>query len=73
MFQVVLNNPNEVKEFVETASKSSREINLESGSVFIDAKSFLGVLTMGINRKMSVRVIGEDNDFIHKIQKFAIA
>ncbi len=73
MCRIELKNYDDVTEFVKTASKSHSEINLEGGSVYIDAKSFLGVLSMGINRKLNVRVIGEDKEFISKIQKFAVA
>ena len=72
MFQILLHDLNDVEEFVETASKSDSEINLESGSVFIDAKSFLGVLTMGVRRKLKVNVIGEDAEFVNSVQKFAV-
>jgi phosphotransferase system HPr-like phosphotransfer protein len=72
MFQILLHDLNDLEEFVETASKSDSEINLESGSIFIDAKSFLGVLTMGIHRKLRVNVIGEDAEFVNRVQKFAI-
>ena len=73
MFRIELKNFDEVSEFVDSASKSNSEINLEGGSVYIDAKSFLGVLSMGLNRKLNVRVIGEDQEFISRIKKFAVA
>jgi phosphotransferase system HPr-like phosphotransfer protein len=73
MFRIELKNFDEVSEFVDSASKSNSEINLEGGSVYIDAKSFLGVLSMGLNRKLNVRVIGEDQEFLSRIKKFAVA
>lgn len=70
---VFLNNVDEVTEFVNAASKSPNEINLESGCVFIDGKSFLGVLTMGLKRRMMVKVVGTDMEFANRIKKFAVA
>ena len=45
-FKILLNSPDDVQEFVKIASQCPYDIDLEHGSVYIDAKSFLGVLTM---------------------------
>jgi len=72
-FKILLNSPDEVQEFVNLASKCPYDIDLEHGSVYIDAKSFLGVLTMGINRKMEVICGTKDEKFMSSVKKFAVA
>ena len=73
MFHIFLSNPDEAEEFVKEASESHNEINLESGSVAIDGKSLLGVLTMGVHRRLRVNVIGDDRDFVKRISRFVVA
>ncbi|MBQ1902085.1 MAG: HPr family phosphocarrier protein [Lachnospiraceae bacterium] len=72
-FKILLNSPDDVQEFVKIASQCPYDIDLEHGSVYIDAKSFLGVLTMGINRKMDVICGSNDEKFISSVKKFAVA
>ena len=72
-FKILLNSPDEVQEFVNAASKCPYDIDLENGSVYIDAKSLLGVLTMGINRKMNVICGSMDENFLTSVKKFAVA
>ena len=73
---IELKSTEDVQEFVNAASKCPFEIDLQSGSVYLDAKSLLGVLTMGVNRRLQVLIEGDNNEidaFHQTIQKFAIA
>ncbi|MBQ1548339.1 MAG: HPr family phosphocarrier protein [Lachnospiraceae bacterium] len=73
-FQILLDSPKEVEEFVKAASKCPFEIDLKSGNVFIDAKSFLGVMTMALHRKMDVSCIDVcDRSAYRQLKKFAVA
>ena len=63
-FKVVLNSPEEVKEFVKAASQCDAEIDL---------KSLLGVLSMGIKKELKVMCVKDDEKFFRSVQKFAIA
>lgn len=71
--KIILNDPEDVKEFVKAASKCPADIDLKSGSIYLDAKSFLGVLTMGIKKELSVICAKHDETFIRSVQKFAVA
>lgn len=71
--KIMLNNPEEVKEFVKAASNCPTDIDLKSGSIYLDAKSFLGVLTMGIKKELNVICTKYDETFIRSVQKFAVA
>ena len=62
-FKVVLNSPEEVKEFVKAASQCDAEIDLKSGSIYLDAKSLLGVLSMGIKKELKVMCVKDDEKF----------
>ena len=72
-FKVVLNSPEEVKEFVKAASQCDAEIDLKSGSIYLDAKSLLGGLSMGIKKEVKVMCVEGDEKFFRSVQKFAIA
>lgn len=70
---IKLNNPAEVQEFVNIASKYDFDIDLKGGTCYLDAKSFIGVLTQALEREMLVVCRGEDESFGRSIQKFAVA
>ena len=72
-FKIMLKNPEEVKEFVKAASNCPADIDLKSGSIYLDAKSFLGVLSMGIKRELNVICVKDDEAFYRSVQKFAVA
>ncbi len=71
--RIKLESPKDVEEFVNIASKYDYDIDLRSGVVYIDAKSFLGVMTMGLEKELDVECAFEDDDFRHKVKKFAVA
>lgn len=70
---VIFNNISDVAEFVAAAGKCEYDVDVFSGNQYVDAKSLLGVLSMGIERRL--RVLYRDNDkrFEHKLQKFCVA
>ncbi len=70
--KIKLKSIKDVEEFVRIASEYDYDIDLRSGVVFIDAKSFLGVMTMGLEREMYVECAFDD-DFGCRISKFAVA
>ena len=75
-FQVMLDTPEDVKNFVDAASRCPFEIDLASGNVYIDAKSMLGVMTMALHRRMDVVCIdAKENDRIYRSfrKKWAVA
>lgn len=74
-FKIRLENARDAEEFVNAATKCGGDIDLHSGVVYIDGKSLLGVLAMGIRREMHVHIASKDLDpsFAQVIEKFAIA
>ena len=63
----------DVNEFVNAASRCDFDIDVFYNRVIIDAKSILGILSMDLNRVLTVRCYGEDEDFSKFIKKFAVA
>lgn len=72
-FKVLLKNTKDVEEFVKAASQCAGDINMKSGSIYLDAKSLLGVMSMGMKREMQVICNNSDKQFFKSVRKFAIA
>lgn len=68
--KVKLGSMNEVKEFVKMACKCDFDIDIFYNRVIIDAKSILGVLSMDLNKILTVRCYGECDKFFEEISKF---
>lgn len=74
MFKIRLENTNDAEEFVKAASKCGGDVDLHSGVVYIDGKSLLGVLAMGIKRELNVSLNNqEDSVLMNAVQKFVVA
>ena len=56
---VRLNGTEEVEEFVKAASKCDFDIDIFYNRVIIDAKSILGILSMDLNRDLTVHCYGD--------------
>ena len=68
---VRLSGTEEVEEFVKAASKC--DIDIFYNRVIIDAKSILGILSMDLNRDLTVHCYGDSPAFNKTLQKFAVA
>ncbi len=70
-----LENADDAREFVDAAVKCGADVDLQSGAVYLDGKSLLGVLAMGIKKELHVMVASSDVDpaFTKVVNKFAIA
>lgn len=73
-FKIRLENTNDAEEFVKAASQCGGDVDLHSGVVYIDGKSLLGVIAMGIKRDLNVTFSEQDNSILTKaVQKFIVA
>ena len=73
-FKIRLENTQDAEEFVRAATLCGGDVDLHSGVVYIDGKSLLGVLAMGIKRDMDVYVADHvDKTFKSAIKKFVVA
>lgn len=65
--------PEDVKEFVRSAEQCDFDIDVFYNRFVIDAKSILGVLSLDLNRILTVQYAGKDPMFEQTLKKFAIA
>ena len=74
MFKIRLENTKDAEEFVRAASKCGGDVDLHSGVVYIDGKSLLGVLAMGIKRDMDVSINTAEVKILKQaVEKFVVA
>lgn len=71
--KIKLNAAEDVKEFVQGASRCDFDVDVYYNRILIDAKSILGVLSMDLNRELTVKCHGQSGDFERVLEKFAIA
>ena len=71
--KIKLNAAEDVKEFVRSASQCDFDVDICYNRIMIDAKSLLGVLSMDLNRELTVKCHGESGDFDRVLAKFAVA
>lgn len=70
--KIKLNGIQDVKEFVTAAGKCDFDIDIFYNRVVIDAKSILGVLSMDLNRVLTVRAYGTDEEFSKVLEKYSV-
>ena len=71
--KIKLNATEDVQEFVNAASKCDFDIDIYYNRFLIDAKSILGILSMDLNRDLTVHCYGDSPAFNKTLQKFAVA
>lgn len=67
--KIMLHAPEEVKEFVNAAEKCDFDIDVIYNRIIVDAKSFLGVLSL-LSNPVMVACHGEDDTFKQVCHKF---
>lgn len=65
--------PDEVKDFVNEASKCDFDIDIFYNHFIIDAKSILGVMGLDFRSTLTLQYSGENDEFEQYINKLAIA
>ena len=71
--KIRLHATEDVKEFVKAASKCDFDVDISYNRILIDAKSILGILSMDLTKVLTVTCHGEDHEFNHFLQKYAVA
>lgn len=67
-------NPDEVLDFVKTVEQYPFDMDLCRGSVVVDAKSLLGIMNLGFNQIVSLKIYSNDcNDLFSSIEKYKAA
>ena len=72
--KIRLCSPEDIMEFVNICNTFISDINVEIGSLIIDAKSIIGMFTIADGKEIDIRMISPDEDeigkFIKKVKKF---
>lgn len=61
--KIVLKSSEDIKKLVHAAERCEFEIDLSYNHTFIDAKSMLGVIGLGLSKVLTVTYPKEDNRF----------
>lgn len=70
--RVKLNGIKDVTELVAAAGKCDFDIDIFYNRFIVDAKSILGILSMDLNKVLTIRCYGENEEFKKILQKFAV-
>jgi hypothetical protein len=71
--QIKLQAPEEVKDFVNAAEKCNFDIDVIYNRIIIDAKSFLGVLSLDLSKTLNVACRGYDPHFEGILKKYRVS
>ena len=64
---------NEVKDFVEAASRCNFDVDIFYNRYVVDAKSILGVYALDLTKTLTVSYNGYDPDFEEYLNELAVA
>ena len=64
---------NEVKDFVEAASRCNFDVDIFYNRYVVDAKSILGVYALDLTKTLTVSYNGYDHDFEEYLNELAVA
>lgn len=71
--KIRLKTINDVREFVNEASKCEFDVDIFYNRIIVDAKSLLGVMSMDLTKPLTVKYSPEDRFFGQVLDKYAIA
>ena len=71
---VMFSSPDEVMNFVKTVERYPYDMDVKRGKSIVDAKSLLGLLNLGLNRKIELRVYEEEcQEQFRNIEQYVVA
>ena len=71
--KIQFENTADVEEFVKMAGRCDFEIDILYQHVYVDAKSLLGMLGLGLAKELTVQYFGENADFEKMLKHYAAA
>ena len=70
--KITFKHPEEIRDFVNTVSKYEFDMDMRKGRVVVDAKSLLGIMHLGLNSVMELKMYSDDCEDLQKqIAKYA--
>ena len=71
---VSFKNPEEILNFVNTVAKYPYDMDMKRGRFVVDAKSILGIMNLGFNHPIELKIYEEDcEDLKKEISKYRAA
>ena len=71
--RVKFQNSEDVEDFVKAAGQCDFDIDILSDHIYIDAKSLLGVLGLGLRKELTVKYFGQNANFETMLKDYAVA
>lgn len=71
--KVTFHDSEEVENFVNAAGQCDFDIDILCDHIYIDAKSFLGVIGLGFKKELTVKYFGENAQFEQMLTDYAVA
>lgn len=70
--KLTFKTPEEIYEFVNTVSKYEFDVDVRRGRVVVDAKSLLGIMHLGLNSVLDLKIHSGDYEELQtKLVKYA--
>lgn len=74
ILEVVLNTEKDAVDFVSEMTRCSEDIDLSYGHFVVDAKSILGVLGLGVGKKVRLSVYSDDTKVLEEnIKRYIVS
>ena len=70
--KIRLNATADVREFVRAAEKCDFDVDIQYDSTIVDAKSILGIISLGLAKILTVNCHGENAEFVCPTKKSEI-
>lgn len=71
---VMFSNPDDIMNFVKMVEKYPYDMDMQSGRCIVDAKSLLGLMNLGFNKKIELKVYEEEcQDLFDDIAQYLAA
>ena len=71
--RIRLDASEDVQEFVKAAGTCDFDIDVMYQRILIDAKSLLGVMSLGLSKELTIQYSGNNTQFENVMKKFAVA
>ena len=70
--KLTFKNPDEIVEFVNTVSRYDFDVDIKRGRIVVDAKSLLGIMHLGLNSELELKMHSEEcAELCAELEKYA--
>ena len=70
--KLTFKTPDEIVEFVNTVSRYDFDVDVKRGRIVVDAKSLLGIMHLGLNSELELKMHSEEcAELCAELEKYA--